>query len=982
MSPRGPISQLLERELEQEIRQHGIVLWLDAGGTYTRFVDGLATRAERGEFSCPVLGFRSSYLDLLLRLEGHTDGLDPESLLIHLPQHGEELVRQTPLLELYRAGYRYRQALPTLVRKAVVGLVGPTELEAFLQDAGDDLTLEKAEDWLSEATRPERGELERYLDGLNLEWIIDGLLDPDSEFSRHLKPDNALPILRDWLYRHIGLDDAFLTLVQNAVRTARDMADAVVAWLLCVEYVHDLRRPPHMEVLQPLLLLSAPIRKRCEALTRHLRERHPADYERVADQVESLLMDDLSHTTAHDLGRIDTFRYEDMRVLEAAVESLAAGRWDEAFAWASQRDARSFWLHHDTARRMAWALVRQGAELGRSIQADPGLGAVVVKGGGLKKAANLREALERYAATACRVDFAHRHFEQERLKNLGHRLPHFARLLEAADTIRECWRSWADRLAKDFNALCVEHGFLPEPDLQQRTLYEQVVHPLLQAPSTASVKRAQDGGQAETRVAYILVDAFRYEMALDLMSELEEPGSTVTLSARYAELPTITAVGMNALAPVAHGGRLSLAGDGVFTGFRMGEYIVRTPDDRARAMGTSSLDPSSKRKRWQLLKLRELCNTSPDQVKKNLKDSRLIVVHSQEIDDAGEANVGLATFETWLSQLKTAFQHLKAAGVTEFVVTADHGFLLQDQTTRERRYGNARDPRRRHVLSADRREEEGLVTVSLGELGYEGASGFLLFQDDTSAFVTGNPGATFVHGGNSLQERVIPVLRVTRQRKGTGLSEFYRIEAEALPDVMGHARMRARVVNVQPMLGRVSPPALDVAFRVPDRADIRVLVKMVHGGAHLVNQTVRMEADSEWAEVLFALEGARDERAQVEIYHPDAVHKTDPVVLTSFFQVHHTVGGVSSDDEASPPGQPGKPQHDWKDAFEDAAVLSVFTHLLEHGSITEPELAGKLGSPRRARRFALDFDSYLAMIPFSVRVEVAASGKRYVKHEA
>lgn len=52
-------------------------------------------------------------------------------------------------------------------------------------------------------------------------------------------------------------------------------------------------------------------------------------------------------------------------------------------------------------------------------------------------------------------------------------------------------------------------------------------------------------------------------MATELTQEFEGAGTTVTLKGRYAELPSITAVGMNVLAPVSQFGRLVLAsGDG------------------------------------------------------------------------------------------------------------------------------------------------------------------------------------------------------------------------------------------------------------------------------------------------------------------------------------------------------------------------------------------------------------------------------------
>src|SRR6201999_3653216 len=139
---------------------------------------------------------------------------------------------------------------------------------------------------------------------------------------------------------------------------------------------------------------------------------------------------------------------------------------------------------------------------------------------------------------------------------------------------------------------------------------------------------------------------------------------------------------------------------------------------------------------------------------KKLKPASLVMIPSRDIDDAGEANVGLPTFESSLRQIKSAWHHLQLAGVKNFVFTADHGFLLQDETTETKPQQTKREGNRRHVLDSQPRQGPGLVNVSVSSLGYEGITGYILFRDDTAVFDTGKPGATFVHGGNSPQERI------------------------------------------------------------------------------------------------------------------------------------------------------------------------------------------------------------------------------------
>jgi chromosome segregation ATPase len=77
---------------------------------------------------------------------------------------------------------------------------------------------------------------------------------------------------------------------------------------------------------------------------------------------------------------------------------------------------------------------------------------------------------------------------------------------------------------------------------------------------------------------------------------------------------------------------------------------------------------------------------------------------------------------------------------------------------------------------------------------------------------------------------------------------------------------------------------------------------------------------------------------------------------------------------------PSAAAENWQERFEDEMVRSVFVQLQKYGSVTEAELTQMLaGNPRKARQFALKFEEYLQLVPFSARVEIAASGKRYVR---
>ena len=70
-----------------------------------------------------------------------------------------------------------------------------------------------------------------------------------------------------------------------------------------------------------------------------------------------------------------------------------------------------------------------------------------------------------------------------------------------------------------------------------------------------------------------------------------------------------------------------------------------------------------------------------------------------------------------------------------------------------------------------------------------------------------------------------------------------------------------------------------------------------------------------------------------------------------------------------------------EDLSEDGRIRQLFASLAAHGAIEEPQVAAMLGSPRAARRFALQVDALASRAPFSVRVQVVGEIKRYVKEQ-
>ena len=989
-----PVSASLTAELRELARQRGIVVWLDKEGSYTAFADALV--ASGGAAPVPMRAFRGSYLETMLALEDLQDGVSMTPLVVHVPGHTEDSIAETPLFELYRAGQRHRRSLVSLVREAAHGRATPTAIEAFLDQPG--LTLDGADTWLARqsdaavaANGPDlslhsaealyddvasRGQLAQQLDRAE----VAGAVWRRAEVLLGITESDRRKLLEQ-------ADDELAAHPPGSIaELADDVATALARWALAVEFVHDLRRPPTDAWLLPLLALPKAVVTTCQKLAIHLRRAHDKQYANIAIHMEQLLPTEVEQATADDLGKIDTFQFEDTKVMAAALDALLGAKFQRAHELAQARTSgKSFWTAFDLRRRIAWNLVERAAQLGCQTVEHQSL---------LKDCRNLAEAVERYTAQGYQVDRCHRQLEQAREELPQLDIPEALMLRARLDDLRRVYRGWADETARMFNALCRREGFLPPAELQQRTLFEDVVVPAV----------------AEDLTAYFMVDAMRFEMGLQLAESLRETKTAeVMVTARLAELPTITEVGMNALAPVARAGKLTVDyKNGKILGFRVGELRVDGPEDRRRAIHERIGGDACPK-----LSLEEVGDRDATSLRKSLARAKAVVIHCEGIDKAGEKGVGLAVFERELQNLRAAWRVLYEAGVKRFVFTADHGFLLHDDVTRDALpHGKQTDPQRRHVLTEQRREQAGEVCVSASELHYEGAQDganqrtlerganfHAAFPEGIAPFDRGARSKNFVHGGNSLQERVIPVITVRHRHAAGGEKVSYEVTARGDLAVAGMHSLSAVVQPTkQTNLVYGSSAEIELALDSADEVGVQVELCDVHH-ARRTGAGVIATVGKEFR-VFFRLTGDIENRVAVRLRPASRVSEVTPAVTAERFQVimrarpvvaessssvassrarEATRGGGESGGSAVGEGDGKVPQSiSWLDKL-PAGVRDVFRQLADHGSINEAEATRLLGGPRQFRAFSRDLDGYRVQAPFGIRVEVITGTKCYVR---
>lgn len=971
----GPVSRLLVEQVTKTASQKGLVLWLDARGDYAALADALADASSAR--AVPVVPFRGSFVELMLALEGRIDGVDQVPLIVYLPGYNQESVRQTPALELFRAGTKFERALSRIVTDAAAGRVPPEAITAFL--AGDDVTLAAADAWLEQAAIRLEGGLAARLDAMTPSMLVDDLMDRREVAGKMAGAEADAQTVWEHLHRRFGLDADWRRMCRERGDAPHDHAlRAWVGWAQCVEFVHDLRRAPVDARLTRLRALPKAVVEACGQVLAHLRrgDRHDPEgrrrdalYEQVAADFGARFAAEFEQGEPESLGRIDTFPEEEARLYAESLKALGQARWDTAAQWAADRlRPDAYWVQRDLARHRAWRLVAAAATLGRALDAAPEP---------LKNVHGVDAAAERYAKAAWPVDRAHRLLEQARADVLGPDLPRSIALRGALDAVRDRHRVWADALAVAFARLCEEHGFLPADNLRQRSLFDRVVRPLASGPGP---------------VALFMVDALRFEMGAALHEKLAAEGDTqADLRPNLCELPSVTEVGMNALAPVVRDGRLhpTLTAKG-FAGFETGEFRVFDPDTRRKAMGARVGDPECER--WTL---EQLLDKKPGELKKAVAKAKLLVITADEIDRAGEKDVGLRVFESALRDLYTAWQILREAEVKRFVFTADHGFLLLDRAkAHEIEFGVRGDAARRYALYPQGVRTPEQVSVQLDALGYAGASQHLVLARTTALFAQKKRRPTFVHGGNSLQERVIPVLTVTHSHAVGGETERYVVQAQRGAPMLNLHRLTLRV-SLAPgqnaPLAFGGPQAIDLVLRVAEREDVSVALEGVSGAARLEGNAITVKVDQA-AEVFFRLSGPVEDRVRVELAHPRNDARVQSMSPVERFLVEGppprpitapppAIAPEAADEVSEGPSasQSISDGTDWLETIEDAGHRKVLQDLALYGVVTESDVYVRLGNARAARRFAAALDRLLPRIPFRVRVESGAEGKRYVR---
>ena len=297
------------------------------------------------------------------------------------------------------------------------------------------------------------------------------------------------------------------------------------------------------------------------------------------------------------------------------------------------------------------------------------------------------------------------------------------------------------------------------PVVLQRNFFSRYVQPFV---------------ERKTKVCVLISDAFRYEVGEELQSLIrQEDRFEADLEPMLSMLPSYTQLGMAALLPNSS---LQLAdndsGDAIVDG-----QSAQGSVNRGKILATRV--PAS-----QVVRAKDLLAMNQADSRALLRDNEVVYVYHNLIDKTGdtrdtEERVFAAAEET-LSELIRLVKKLTNANASNLLITADHGFIYQNHPLQESDFLSGepegdevlyRD--RRFVLGRSLREGASFKTFNPVQLGLTGTLMVQIPKSINRLRLKGS-GSRFVHGGATLQEVVIPVIRINKKRQ----SDVGRVEVE------------------------------------------------------------------------------------------------------------------------------------------------------------------------------------------------------------
>lgn len=479
-----------------------------------------------------------------------------------------------------------------------------------------------------------------------------------------------------------------------------------------------------------------------------------------------------------DLVAVDLFEEIDQKIISdlarAIAEQTVTPREVDEVVRARQR---SVWI--DGYRQLYTAVASASELLGKLASLDLGM-------------QSFDDGLERYRSEWFRIDQLYRQFVY------ATRMAEYPMLLEVLREqvekrytnkfVYELGNAWQQQVDQVEKWRSITLG-------SQTDFYSRYVEPLVRA--------------GDKKAVVIISDAMRYEVADELgLLIRQEDRFDANLEAVLGVVPSYTQLGMAALLPhstLRHSvdAKTVLADDQPTnnTAFR-GKILEGVGGSAIQAEDFKALNAEERRELY--------------------KANRVLYVYHNRIDATGdksgtERQVFEAVDDT-LRDIVDLVKKLASANATNIFITADHGFLFQDEVLADTFFLSTKPQgdeikvvNRRFVLGRGLKVDNAFVTFEAVQLGLQSDLEVQIPKSIHRLRLAGG-GSRFVHGGATLQEIVVPVLVVNKKRKSD--TRLVNVEVWPESDKITTGQVVVRLFQTEKVSDKIQPRTLRAGLYV------------------------------------------------------------------------------------------------------------------------------------------------------------------------
>lgn len=739
----GKVSEYITGLIKRQVDEKGIVVWYDPECHYTSIVN------KWDVLLLPLVKYDKSYFKLRHEIEAfiefvaedgtvRPDAGIPPRLVVYVPKARNETANA--LIEAECAGVVVEPGSDSLPRNTRLSVIARNFFKQHIPGNAEEYARQVENRSLSLA------DLDRLAEqvsgaGVGALSLIFGAVMPDDVILAFAATDthdkaidekNAIPDITALILEELGLDLAS----KNDPAALRAKLRRSVLFAECLAAMTERDRKSVSSDsstqndkvnIEAVRRLVHQWRNRIDFRESYVESSWAVEREVKADKLpipEALLSD------------LETFPcFEDM-LIALSESHIIENRPQAALAHAQKRKSM-FWPSHDGIYRLRWQfveIVSQFFLLSTSIldalKASNGTVDIMVL------------AYTDGSTPWCILDTHYRHIERlfDLIEYDVSKTDDKVEFILAS--VRNRYGAVVHETALALTAVYAQNGFTTGSFVDQKTVYKSFIESCL---------------NKKQKTAYFLVDALRYEMGRELIEGLEGDFS-VEIQPGIAQLPTVTEIGMACLLPEAEKG-VAIIIDNDSPVISIGQNRMTSRNERIAYLEEKSGVATVTYKLGDILRISK-------KIKDDIKDAVLVVITSQEIDQIGEKtddfSIGRYSVDI-LDNVRKALRRVASLGVKNIVITADHGFLHVDAMPSGMKIdapgGATYSLHRRAWMGKGGRADDSYLRVNASSIGLAGDFE-CVFPKGMSCFKVRGGNESYMHGGISLQEMVIPIIRL------------------------------------------------------------------------------------------------------------------------------------------------------------------------------------------------------------------------------